>query len=179
MSNNHFPFDLSALILPIHVDGTLIESIREKHTVDGKRGLIPHISLVYPFVREHFEYDGAKDRLRKIFEKQFLIEISFISIEKDSDRKLLYLKPDSTKHIEQITAECYSVFGMETPVPFVHLTMAKINNPGKLDQIEIEIRRSIESLLPLKVKVSQAWFCAEYDRKWHVCDKLNFNNNTI
>jgi hypothetical protein len=64
MPNNNCSFDLSALILPIQVEETLIESIREKYTVDGKRGLLPHISLVYPFVKEHVEYDRLSIRLR-------------------------------------------------------------------------------------------------------------------
>ncbi|MNK01867.1 hypothetical protein D3C87_196800 [compost metagenome] len=176
VTENTEPFYLSALVLPVPMDQNPVTAIREKYTVDGKRGLMPHLSLVYPFVRNWDSYQVLKQSLQVFFSQQQPVSITFSSLEKDPTRKLLYLKPSPNKDVDKLMAGCYAIWQEKVPVTFLHLTLAKAKNVEQLHKIELEFGDAVRNLLPFTVEIPQAWFCAERDREWHIFDQLNFKN---
>lgn len=164
---NPIEFDLSVLLLPVKLLLPDIHSFRTQYTVDGKNGLIPHISLLYPFVKSSVSFTAVENQLQKITNDQPAFELYFTELIKDSDKNLLYLRPESNPALNELMTSCQEFWEKDIQKDiFPHLTIAKTRNNDELVRIEEKIRSAIKPLIPFKTTIDEIWFCAETDRHW-------------
>ena len=168
------PFTLSALVLPVQFEHDIFQLIRDTHTVDGKRGMPPHISILYPFVENIDQFLQIKEELRSIFpQSPFLLE--FTSFEMNLEKRLLYLQPSESSLIKKWMDDCAHLMNRTIPEHFVHLTIAKTKHLEQLQSVFDRNKDKIKVLLPLTVEITAVAFYAERIKNWQLIDQLNFS----
>lgn len=177
---DHTVYELSAFILPVEFAITEIDELRNIYTVDGKRGLSPHISLLYPFVKDSSSFAEISSRISAVISAQPPITVVFEALVLDEQRNMIYLRPAFNPAIEQLRAALYALWkDDELPVPFFHLTLAKKANLIKLASSTNEACQAIQKLLPLTIELSEACFCFELSKKWHLTETFPFSNSLV
>jgi 2'-5' RNA ligase len=139
-----------------------------QHTEAGRRGLPPHVTLLYPFV-DSTEYD--EETAERIISTLAPFEPFGLSLaQTDRFRNgtgTLYLRPEPSRPfvamIERIAAAFpgYAPYGGKFDEIIPHLTVARGATP-LLDSID----RELASRLPVEVRVERVWFVVDTAGGW-------------
>jgi 2'-5' RNA ligase len=158
----------TALVVLVPELAAVIGAWYGEHTEAGRRGLPPHVTLLYPFL-DWSEYDEeAARRIVAALGRFKPFELSLA----ESDRfrnevATLYLRPEPGEPVAAMIEALAAAFpdqplygaGVEEIVP--HVTVAQGPEP-LLDTIE----RELATELPVKVRVERVWLVADTASGW-------------
>jgi 2'-5' RNA ligase len=140
----------------------------QRHTEAGRRGLPPHVTLLYPFV----DVEGlGPEPARRIVAALTPFKPFAVSFEASArfpgQKPTLYLRPEpSAPFVAMIQALAAAFpeqppYGGEFDEVTPHLTVAE-GRDALLDPIE----RELPARLPVKVRVERIWLVVDTARGW-------------
>lgn len=165
-------YDLSALDIQISNAGEIIEKYRKKYTSDGAKGMPPHITLLYPFLKTNEYTQQNHNILVDVISKMQPFSFRFEGV--DRFPGVLYLKVSQKEKIINIIQKIVHEFpdflpyGGKFPINELtpHLSIAVSSSEKKLDFIEQEFINEIGIMnldsifveyLSLSVRISGNW----------------------
>jgi len=173
-------FSLSALIVPVLSLHDCIQACREEHTRSGADGLIPHITVLYPFVASEAEYVGDRARLRELCATIEPFSVVLEGTGRFPEGGVLYIRPEPVAGLLSVTMQFVNAFPHMHPyegkIPVEklkpHVTVA-VNNDGKeLDRIEDELKMRALCELPLALEITEIWLAVRSGGTWYERDRF-------
>jgi hypothetical protein len=167
---------ISAIIIPLMNVMEFIQPVRSKYTEDGAKGLIPHVTIFYPFYRD-------KDALVKNQEKLFSLgrvitpfSFDLVKISRFEKSGVLFLDPEPKNTIIDIIHSFAHTFpdilpyDGEIPLDEInpHATIAISPDNKELDTIENKILRNAGNWLPVHVRVEKLFLVVLFNEKWYI-----------
>ncbi|BDU50704.1 2'-5' RNA ligase family protein [Haliovirga abyssi] len=148
-----------------------IQPYREKYTKDGAIGMLPHISIIYPFFRNLSDINNNLSRLEKLCNTISKIDISITDIGYFMSNEIMYFKPTLQEPILDVIKKFATEF-IETP-PYngkisidnlsAHITISSSKNHNV--QIEKELAL-LKEKIPPNIKLNKINLNIKYDGKW-------------
>lgn len=148
-----------------------IQNYREKYTKDGAAGMLPHLSLLYPFYSTLKDIDGSIHRIKSLCEGISSVDITIVEMGYFMSKEILYLKPYPQKNLLKIIKIFAEEF-TETP-PYEgkypldelssHITIS--SNKEHNECIEKDLNR-IKYAWPCKIHLNKIILNIKYDGKW-------------
>lgn len=173
--------ELSAIIIPLMEVKSVIQPIRSKETVDGAKGLIPHITVLYPFYKEIEPLKAAVKRMDLLSKKIRSFKVTLTSLQRFTDHGVLYLAPEPQNEIlNAIKTVCkeypeYQPYDGNIPMEKIipHATVAVNKDCEVLDEIEAELLTDKKMKLPIEIEVNSFWLVVKSNDRWYQYKELN------
>jgi 2'-5' RNA ligase len=158
----------TALVVLVPELEVVIGEWYRQHTEAGRRGLAPHLTLLYPFL-DWAEYDEVRAaRLVGALAPFTAFEVSLAETARfRGESATLYVRPEPSQPFAAMTEALTTAFpdhapyGGEFDEITPHLTVAQ-GPDSLLDPIEHEVVRR----LPVSVRVERVWLVADTPRGW-------------
>ena len=176
-------FTKSALILPIPEIESLAQPFRVKYTTDGARGLLPHITILYPFIEKSKKWNPTNKKILEITLARFApFTFELTKLKSFTTDRVLFLDPNPNKKLLDLTYTIAGLFPDYPPyagaIPLTkihpHVTIATCSTDEELVKLEHSISQKITDQLPIMITAKEIWFIVESDNRWqhHTTIKL-------
>jgi 2'-5' RNA ligase len=158
----------SAVVVLVRELEPVVGEWYRRHTEAGRRGLPPHLTLLYPFLDTDELGEEPARRLIEALRPFSALTVTFAETARfHGEEETLYLRPDPTEPFLRITEALAAAFPDHPPyggavdeiVP--HLTVAQ-GSPPLLDPIE----RTVRARLPVTVRVERVWLVVDTAAGW-------------
>ncbi len=145
-------FDLSALDIQIPNADEIIKKYRRQYTTDGANGMPPHITLLYPFLKQDEYKQHTHDILVEVISNLHPFTIEFGGLARFPG--ILYLKTSQEEKIRSIIRKLVHAFPSFPPYGgnfsinelTPHMTVAVDPSETKLDNIERVFKHEIDGI---------------------------------
>jgi 2'-5' RNA ligase len=138
------------------------------HTDAGRRGLAPHLTLLYPFIEVAGLAEEPAARIVAALAPFKPFPVTFAGTARfPGDEQTLYLRPEPSEPFALMTEAiaaafpAHSPYGGEFDEITPHLTVAQ-GEGSLLDAID----RELPARLPVTVRVERAWLVVDTPRGW-------------
>lgn len=178
-------FDLSAIIIPLQEIENVIQPIRSKMTIDGAKGLLPHITVLYPFYKDIELLKPDAEHIDLLCQKIKPFKISLTEFQRFADHGVLYLVPESQieilNAIQAISKEYPQFPPYEGHIPIdkiiPHSTVAVAKDCRALDAIESQLLTEKKIVLPLDLEVKSFWLVVKSNNHWYQYKELKLGRD--
>ena len=164
--------EFSALDFP--VDGLIpyLQPIREKYTKDGKAGMLPHITILYPFFTSIDKIENNKDRIIKLCKKIEPFTAKIERLKYFPNNNVMFYDPEPQLKFQKII-KLFSNEFIETPLyngafPIdrikAHITVCTKKQNNK--NVENEVSEIMRSIIPFSFEVNQIRLHIKVKGKW-------------
>ncbi len=164
----------SALILPVRESESIAQPSRRNYTTDGAMGLLPHVTILYPFVA--FSEWGAciREALETSLGRVSPFSFELAQLNRFPAHRALFLDPVPSKAIRDLTRIVTRAFPNYPPyegtIPIdelhPHVTIAMGSTDQELVEIEKSFSQEIADRLPLAVTAHEVWFVVKSGNRW-------------
>jgi 2'-5' RNA ligase len=167
-------FSLSALILPIPEIASVAQPYRRRDTTDGAMGVLPHITILYPFIT-HSEWNpGFRENLETRLSTFSPFTFKLARLNHFPTNRTLFLDPVPHEPILDLTRALVKMFPDYLPyegaIPldelYPHVTIATGSTDQDLYEIEESFSREIADQLPLAITAREVWFIVKSGNCW-------------
>jgi 2'-5' RNA ligase len=174
-------FLMSALILSVREIETVAQPYRRKYTDDGALGVLPHLTLLYPFVAQTEWNPGVRQALEKCLSPFSPFNFELVGVSRFMSQRVLFLDPvpkddilDLTKSVAE-TFPDYPLYEGKIPLEeyYPHVTIAIAPTDREFIEIEESFSREISGRLPMTVMADEVWFIVKADNKWQCHTKIS------
>ena len=167
------------LIIPVPEAERLVLSYRTDYDPSAALGVPAHITINYPFRSFQPGDQDIINRLQDIFSTFEAFEHQLVELRRFPLALYLATHPeqpfiDLSLAIAEHFPDSLPYEGrFETIVP--HLTIADVEDQQLLAQLQAEISRKAERLLPIKSRASEVWLMDNRKGYWHTCHKFSLS----
>lgn len=167
----------SALIVEVPEAEALVHSYRLEHDSSARRGIPAHITLLYPFIPPSAITPEHLEALRNLFSEKTVFPATLVGIRRFPD--VLYLHPSPSENFKDLTASlvkrfpAYPPYGGIHPNTVPHLTVAKIDDREKFEEVAQQFTHTAQGYLPVRFKVFQASLFQEKADRWERTDSFH------
>jgi 2'-5' RNA ligase len=156
----------SIVIVPVPEAEPLVSRWRRRYDPSTKRGMQPHITVVYPFLRGDRLTAGVLGRLGDVCASLPVLEVTFERTARFP--RVLYLEPSPADGLRAVTIAVAREWPEAPPhggdfdkvVP--HLSVARGVRRPVMDAIDAEL----SPLLPLSATLTRASLCVLEEGRW-------------
>ena len=174
-------FLMSALILPVREVEPVAQPYRRKYTDDGALGLLPHLTLLYPFVAQTEWNPGVRQAVEKCLSSLSPFNFELVKVSHFRAQNVLFLDPAPKDVILELTrclAETFPDYPLyEGKIPLEehhpHVTIAIAPTDQEFIEIEESFSREISNRLPLTIMADEVWFIVKADNRWQCHTKIS------
>ena len=164
----------SALILPVWEIESIAQPYRRNYTTDGAMGLLPHVTILYPFVCYSEWNTGVQETLVTKLGTVSSFRFKLIQLNRFPTQRVLFLDPIPNKNILDLIRTIAEMFPDYSPyegtIPIdelhPHVTIAKGSTDQELMELGESFSREIADHLPLTVKADEVWFVVKSGNRW-------------
>lgn len=167
-------YDESALILPIPEIESIVQPYRQRYTADGATGLLPHITLLYPFAAESEWSSEVRTVLQSRANGFSPFTFQLVRLNCFRHDRVLFLEPEPNGTIINLIHSFatafpqYPLYGGAVSIEdfHPHLTLAIASTDEELVRIENTLDRQIGGILPVTVTANEVWLVVRTDNGW-------------
>lgn len=167
-------FSESALILPVPEIQSIAQPYRRNYTTDGAIGLLPHITLLYPFITHRRWNTSLYDTLKTCLSRFSPFNYELTQLVRFPAHKTLFLDPTPNEAILQMTKALVEAFPDYQPYGGTitidelhpHVTIAICPKEDELDEIEKSFISKIGDQLPFAITANEVWFVVKSNDQW-------------
>jgi 2'-5' RNA ligase len=164
----------SAVIAPVRAAQATIGRLHSVHTPAGRAGMIPHVTLLYPFVHGDRPTADTAAALAAVLAGFAAFEADFRQLARFTDgQAVAYAQPDPAEPFIAITRALSAAFGIQPyggvydrVIP--HMTVASIASLDGLDAIEREAR----PMLPISCRIDAAEVWVVREGRWRFAERV-------
>jgi 2'-5' RNA ligase len=164
----------SAVIAPIRAAHATIGRLQSVHTPAGRAGMIPHVTLLYPFVDGDRLDVEPMARLADVLDGFAGFPVAFRRLARFTDGlAVAYAEPEPAGPFAAITHALSAEFGLppyggiyDTVIP--HMTVASIGNVDGLETIE----REAQPMLPISTRIDAAEVWIMQGGRWQFAERV-------
>jgi hypothetical protein len=147
----------------------VVGSIYGEHSQAGRDGMIPHVTLVIPFVPAAAIDDGIDYRLRSLFGSFASFDYRLRQLE-SFESGVLYLPPEPTRPFVELVSALVEEFPEHLPYEGIHdeviphVTVAVSEDDALLERIRAEVAPG----LPIRCRAEEATLVErDTDLRWN------------
>ncbi len=167
-------FSKSALILPVREIESIAQPYRRNYTTDGAMGLLPHVTILYPFVAFSEWSASVREALESCLGTVSPFRFALAQLNRFPTHRVLFLDPVPNKAFLYLTRTVIKAFPDYPPyegtIPIVelhpHVTIATGSTDQELVELEESFRREISDRLPLMITADEIWFVVKSGTRW-------------
>ncbi len=162
----------SALIIAVPEAEPLVKSFREHFDPSAAVGVPAHITILYPFKPPHEITPAVQVELRQFFAQFSAFEFTLAELRRFPEA--LYLAPSPDDRFQSLMRAVYERYPETPPYGGVfsevipHLTIADVEQPMHLDEIEREFMRLLGAQLPVKAYAQDVLLIDNRSGRWEV-----------
>jgi 2'-5' RNA ligase len=173
-------FLMSAIVLPVREIEPVAQPYRRKYTDDGALGLLPHVTILYPFVAQTEWNPDVRQALESCLSTFSSFKFELMGVNRFASQRVLFLDPvpkEVILDLTRIVAETFPDYPLyEGKIPFEehhpHVTIAIASTNQAFIEIEKSFNREISSRLPMLITVDEVWFIVKADNRWQCHTKI-------
>ena len=167
-------FSKSALILPVREIESIAQPYRRNYTTDGAMGLLPHVTILYPFVSFSEWSASVLEALESSLGTVSPFRFTLAKLNRFPTHRVLFLNPVPNRVILDLTRKISKAFPDYPPyegtIPIdelhPHVTIAIGSTDQELVTLEESFRREIADRLPLVITADEVWFVVKSGIRW-------------
>ena len=164
----------SALILPVREIESIAQPYRRNYTTDGAMGLLPHVTILYPFVASSKWNTSVRQTLKTSLCTVSSFSFELAQLNRFLTPRALFLDPVPNKVILDLTWTIAKAFPDYPPyegtIPInklhPHVTIARGSTDQELVELEESFSRVIADRLPLVIAADEVWFVVKSGNRW-------------
>ncbi len=163
------------VLVPAVDVGQVVTDLRMKYDPSAAAGVLPHLTLMFPFIPPRELTDLAVDDLESLIGRSAAFEVSLSRVNQ-FEQGVVYLEPEPVAPFIHLTKEIGRQFGLlpfggqfgEEPVP--HLTV------GVLESVSVRRRIAYQLVpeLPITIRADEAWLMVGNSTNWTIVRKMRF-----
>jgi hypothetical protein len=162
----------SALIIAVPEAEPLVKSFRERFDPSAAVGVPAHITILYPFKPPHEITPAVQVELRQFFAQFSAFEFTLAELRRFPE--VLYLAPSPDDRFQSLMRAVYERYPETPPYGGVfsevipHLTIADVEQPMHLGEIEREFMQLLGAQLPVKAYAQDVLLIDNRSGRWEV-----------
>jgi len=167
-------FSTSALILPIPEIASVAQPYRRSYTTDGAMGVLPHITILYPFIARSEWNPDFRETLETRLSTFSPFTFKLVRLNRFPANRTLFLDPVPQEPFLDLTRALVKMFPDYLPYEGAfplselhpHVTIAIGSTDQDLYEIEKSFSREIADQLPLAITAQEVWFIVKPGNCW-------------
>ncbi len=167
-------FAESALILPVREIESIAQPYRHNHTTDGAMGLLPHVTILYPFVSFSEWNAGVRKTLETSLGSKSPFCFELTQVNSFPSHRTLFLDPAPNQDILDLTRTIarafpdYPPYDGKIPIDKLHphVTIATTSTDQQLTKLEMSFSQDIRDQLPIVITANEVWFVVKSGNRW-------------
>ena len=171
----------SALVILVPEAEALVKPFRDKYDPLAAKGMVSHVTLLYPFKAPDEISIAVTHRLQSLFAALPRFTLSFAEIRRFPG--VLYLAPTPESPVKALAQAIAREFPDARPyggafaeiIP--HLTVVQVADEQQLDAIAAEFSQAAQKIFPIEARVTEVALMDDGQGTWQVRGRFGLANN--